>query len=286
MKKSFKDLIKGIVTSSLAAIAGTHGAEAAPVVTFNDSDTDMDKVSFGEAKKDLSYKLLLQINDDDSYSLSGHRSHSSHRSHRSHSSHRSGSSHYSHSSHYSSTTTTTTRSTTSSSSSSTYVSPSSYTVGSRVMKKDLYGADVKQLTDGLVKSEYIKSSQVKKNTSGYVLYDDTVFEAVKAFQKDMGLTADGIAGSTTCDKLEAYAKTYYKLGDRVLKVGMSGTDVAEMKNYLIDKGYLQGTTVKGAILFDTTIENALKAFLADVGLEWAGQTDSDIVFYVKKKYND
>jgi murein L,D-transpeptidase YcbB/YkuD len=154
------------------------------------------------------------------------------------------------------------------------------------MKKDLYGADVKQLTDWLVKCEYMKSSQVKKNTSGYVLYDDTVFEAVKAFQKDMGLTADGIAGSTTCDKLEAYAKTYYKLGDRVLKVGMSGTDVAEMKNYLIDKGYLQGTTVKGAILFDSTIENALKAFLADVGLEWAGQTDSDIVFYVKKKYND
>ena len=102
----------------------------------------------------------------------------------------------------------------------------------------------------------------------------------------MGLTADGIAGSTTCDKLEAYAKTYYKLGDRVLKVGMSGTDVAEMKNYLIDKGYLQGVTVKGVILFDTTIESALKAFLADVGLEWAGQTDSDIVFYVKKKYND
>ena len=78
--------------------------------------------------------------------------------------------------------------------------------------------------------------------------------------------------------------------DAVLEVlrrgGMSGTDVAEMKNYLIDKGYLQGAPVKGTILFDTTIENALKAFLADVGLEWAGQTDSDIVFYVKKKYNE
>ena len=54
-----------------------------------------------------------------------------------------------------------------------------------------------------------------------------------------------------------------------------------LKNYLIDKGYLQGTIVKGVILFDTTIENALKAFLADVGLEWAGQTDS-----LKKKYDD
>ena len=58
MKKSFKDLIKGIVTSSIAAIAGTHGADAAPVVTFNDIDTDSEKEVFGEAKKDLSYKLV------------------------------------------------------------------------------------------------------------------------------------------------------------------------------------------------------------------------------------
>ena len=285
MKKSFKDLIKGIVTSSIAAIAGTHGADAAPVVTFNDIDTDSEKEVFGGAKKDLSYKLMLQINSDDSYALSGHRSHSSHRSHRSHSSHRSGSSHYSHSSHYSSTTTTSSSSTTSSST-STYVSPSSYTVGSRVMKKDLYGADIKQLTDWLVKCEYLKASQVYKNTSGYVVYNDDVVNAVKAFQKDMGLSVDGSAGSTTIEKLKAYAASYYKLGDRVLKVGMTGTDVSQMKNYLIDKGYLEGPKAKGAILFDANIENGLKAFLADVGLDWNGQTDSDIVFYVKKQYND
>ena len=285
MKKSFKDLIKGIVTSSIAAIAGTHGADAAPVVTFNDIDTDSEKEVFGEDKKDLSYKLMLQINSDDSYALSGHRSHSSHRSHRSHSSHRSGSSHYSHSSHYSSTTTTSSSSTTSSST-STYVSPSSYTVGSRVMKKDLYGADIKQLTDWLVKCEYLKASQVYKNTSGYVVYNDDVVNAVKAFQKDMGLSVDGSAGSTTIEKLKAYAASYYKLGDRVLKVGMTGTDVSQMKNYLIDKGYLEGPKAKGAILFDANIEKGLKAFLADVGLDWNGQTDSDIVFYVKKQYND
>ena len=154
------------------------------------------------------------------------------------------------------------------------------------MKKDSYGADVKQLTDWLVKCDYLKSTQVSKNYLDYVVYDDAVVNAVKAFQKDMGITVDGSAGSTTVDKLKSYATSYYKLGDRVLKVGMSGTDVAEMKNYLIDKGYLQGTIVKGVILFDTTIENALKAFLADVGLEWAGQTDSDIIFYLKKKYDD
>lgn len=282
MKKSFKDLIKGIVMSSLAAIAGTHGTDAAPAVKFNDTDADSDEFSFGEVKKDLSYKLLLQINSDDSYSLSGHRSHSSHRSHRSHSSHRSGSSHYS---HYSSTTTTRSSSTMSGNS-STYVSPSSYKIGSRVMKKDLYGSDVKQLTDWLVKCDYLDSSMVTKNSSGYVVYDDVVVTSVKEFQKDMEILVDGNAGQITVDKLKAYADAYHKLGDRILKVGMSGTDVSEMKNYLIDKGYLEAPKAKGAILFDVTIENGLKSFLADVGLEWLGQTNSDIVFFVKKKYDD
>ena len=51
MKKSFKDLIKGIVTSSIAAIAGTHGADAAPVVTFNDIDTDSEKRSLAKLRR-------------------------------------------------------------------------------------------------------------------------------------------------------------------------------------------------------------------------------------------
>lgn len=285
MKKSFKDLIKGIVATSIAAIAGTHGAEAAPTVSFNDSDMDLDIASVGEAKKDLSYKLMLKINSDNTYDIAGHRSHSSHRSHRSHSSHRSGSSHYSHSSHYSSTTTT--RSTTSSSSSSSsYVSPSSYTLGSRTLNKDLYGADVKLLTDNLVKCEYLDKSKVKTNYSGYVVYDENVVDAVRRFQKDMGLTTDGIAGTTTITKLTAYAENFKKLGDRALSVGMSGTDVTEMKNLLIEKDYIEGTVSKGVSTFDVTLETALKTFLNDVGIEWTGKTDSDIVFYLKKKYND
>ncbi len=152
--------------------------------------------------------------------------------------------------------------------------------------RNLYGADVKQLTDLLVKCDYLQSSKVSKNSSGYVLYDEDVIDAVKRFQKDIGISVDGNAGTTTISKLKAFASTYYKLGDRVLSVGMNGTDVAEMRNYLIDKGYLTGTPSKKAITFDTVIEAGLKAFLNDVGLEWNGKTDSDIVFYVKKKYDD
>lgn len=285
MKKSFKDLIKGIVATSIAAIAGTHGADAVPSVTFSESDLDLDMVSQGESKKDLSYKLVLKINSDNTYDIAGHRSHSSHRSHRSHSSHRSGSSHYSHSSHYSSTTTT--RSTSGSISSfSSSVSPSSYRLGSRTLNKDLYGADVKLLTDNLVKYGYMNKSKVKTNYLGYVIYDENVVDAVKRFQKDMGLIADGIVGSTTISKLTAYEENFKKLGDRVLSVGMFGTDVTEMKNLLIEKGYLEGAESKGVSTFDVKLETALKAFLNDIGIEWAGKTDSDIIFYLKKKYND
>lgn len=286
MKKSFKDLIRGIVATSIAAIAGTHGAEAAPTVSFGDLNLDLDVESMSDAKKDLSYKMLLKLNSDNSYDLVGHRSHSSHRSHRSHSSHRSGSSHYSHSSHYSSTTTTRGTSSSSSSSSSLYASPSSYKLGTRTLNKDLYGSDVKLLTDNLVKCEYLDKSKVKTNYSGYVVYDENVVDAVKRFQKDMGLTADGIAGTTTITKLTAYAENFKKLGDRALSVGMSGTDVTEMKNLLIEKGYIEGAASKGVSTFDVTLETALKAFLNDVGIEWTGKTDSDIVFYLKKRYND
>ena len=102
----------------------------------------------------------------------------------------------------------------------------------------------------------------------------------------MDLTVDGVAGTTTINKLDSYAEKFRKLGDRVLSVGMYGTDVTEMKNLLIEKGYIKGKTVKGITTFDTAIESALKLFLNDVGIEWTGKTDSDIVFYLKKKYND
>ena len=95
---------------------------------------------------------------------------------------------------------------------------------------------MKLLTDNLVKCEYLDKSKVKTNYSGYVVYDENVADAVKRFQKDMGLTEDGIAGTTTITKLTAYAENFKKFGDRVLSVGMSGTDVTEMKNLLIEKG--------------------------------------------------
>lgn len=52
MKKNFKNLIKRIIATSIAAIAGTHGAEAIPMVSFNESDLDLDIASMEEAQSD------------------------------------------------------------------------------------------------------------------------------------------------------------------------------------------------------------------------------------------
>lgn len=298
MKKSLSDLIKGVIASSVAAIAGTHGADAAPAYTFKDAQSDATKEANAEVKKDLSYKLLLTMNADESYMLSGHRSHSSHSSHRSHSS---GSSHYSHSSHsssshyssshYSSSTTTATKPSTSSSSSSssimsTYKSSGSYTIGDRPIKKDLYGSDVKTASDYLVKLGYLNEDKISKNSSGYVVCDDAFVEAISSFEKDNSMAVDGALSILELSTLKSIAAEFKNLGDRELTVGMKGTDVAQMKNLLIEKKYIEAEPVKVAILFDDELLGYLNRFLEDIGLDWEGKVDSQMVYFLKKKYDE
>lgn len=152
----------------------------------------------------------------------------------------------------------------------------------------MYGSDVKTASDHLVKLGYLKSSKVSKNTSGYVVYNNDMVEATKAYEKDKGLTVDGQISSTTATSLSSDASTYRELGSRDLTVGMSGTDVAQMKNLLIDKQYIEGMPLGryDSILFSTALLEKLKLFLDDIGLEWEGKVDSQIVHFLKKKYDD
>lgn len=276
MKSRLKKLLKGVIVSSMATLANTYGAEAMPTYQFSDNPSDDATDEYGESSKNGSIKMLLHLNSDDTYALSGHRSHSSHRnsSHRSHSSHRSGSSHYS---HYSSATT--------SGNTSSAVSPADYTLGSRTLSINTYGADVKALTDLLVKHKYIARSSVGTNYLGYVVYDSEVKNAVRAFQKDAGLSQDGIAGNATITQLQTWVPKVYNLGDRVLKKEMRGADVTQLKNILIDKGFLEKPFVKGETLFDTAIETALKRFQDSIGIDTTGTVDAQ-TFYFLKKQND
>lgn len=275
MKPKLKNLLRGIVISSMATLANSYGAEAMPAYRFSDDSDDTPADEYGQTAKDTNVKMLLHLNSDDTYTLAGHRSHSSHRSHnshRSHSSHRSGSSHYS---HYSS-------ATTSRSTSTSSISPSDYTLGSRTLSLNSYGADVKALTDLLVKHKYIEKASVNTNYLGYVVFDSEVRDAVRSFQKDAGITQDGIAGSSTIAKLQVWIPHNYNLGDRLLKKGMQGTDVTQLKNILIDKEYIDKPFVKGKTDFDIEIERALKRFQDSIGIEATGEVDTQTLYFLKK----
>ena len=145
-----------------------------------------------------------------------------------------------------------------------------------------YGADVKALTDLLIKHKYIARSSVNTNYLGYVVYDSDVRSAVMAFQKDAGLSQDGIAGNATIAKLQTWIPKIYNLGDRVLERGMRGTDATQLKNILIDKGFLEKPFVKGEILFDDTMETALKKFQDSIGIDATGKVDMQTFYFLKK----
>ena len=66
---------------------------------------------------------------------------------------------------------------------------------------------------------------------------------------------------------------------------MSEISPFELKNILIDKGFLEKPFVKGETLFDTAIETALKRFQDSIGIDTTGMVDAQ-TFYFLKKQND
>ena len=102
---------------------------------------------------------------------------------------------------------------------------------SRTLSINTYGADVKALTDLLVKHKYIARSSVGTNYLGYVVYDLEVRNAVRAFQKDAGLSQDGIAGNATITQLQTWVPKVYNLGDRVLKKRNAGRGCNPTEKY-------------------------------------------------------
>ncbi len=156
------------------------------------------------------------------------------------------------------------------------------------MTKDLYGTDIKAASDHLFKLGYLKTNQVTRNTSGDVVFNDDMVEATKSYEKDKGLIEDGTISKDLAATLASDASNYRPLGSRDLTLGMSGTDVTEMKNLLIEKGYIKGATLDkyDSSTFNISLLDSLKLFLNDIGLEWEEKVDSQIVRFLKKKYDD
>ena len=119
------------------------------------------------------------------------------------------------------------------------------------MRKDDTGADVAQLQEALIQLGYL-SGKADGN------YGTKTVEAVRAFQKANGLTADGAAGEqtqrvlyggnakaanvkTTAAPQQAATATAAPATSGTLKVGSTGTDVQTLQQKLIELGYLKGS---------------------------------------------
>jgi N-acetylmuramoyl-L-alanine amidase len=101
--------------------------------------------------------------------------------------------------------------------------------------------------------------------SASALFDLTVDTAVRHFQQQRGLTADGIVGPETYRHLN---EARWRLGDRVLSHVVSnlqvGDDVAQLQQRLQDMGFTPGR-VDGIFGADTA--QALSEFQRNMGLQ-------------------
>lgn len=128
----------------------------------------------------------------------------------------------------------------------------------------------------------MKVSDIDRSSSGDVICNLKMTSAIKTFQKDAKLQADGIAGTGTIRILKGWLTTEYTLGDRVLKKGMKGTDVTQLKNLLMEKGFMKGEHTNFATLFDDLLENVIMAIQKTAGIEVTGEVNKETLAYIKK----
>ncbi len=128
----------------------------------------------------------------------------------------------------------------------------------------------------------VRMTQVRLAELGYYnggadgLFGSSTASAVKAFQRNNNLQADGQAGEQTLDKLfsdnaKAAAtpvKTANPNADRVMISGMEGNDVYSLQKRLIELRYLNG--VPDAV-FGVETEQAVRAFQENNGMQADGK---------------
>lgn len=143
-----------------------------------------------------------------------------------------------------------------------------YNAGYPVLRVGSTGSDVSDLQARLTELGYYTGTIDGKYSTG-------TQSAVTEFQSRNGLTADGIAGRATQDKLysaSAQPKTVSasttESGYTLLKEGASGLEVRKLQGRLAELGYYAGG-VDG--IYGSTTTSAVKAFQRANGLSSDGQ---------------
>lgn len=146
-----------------------------------------------------------------------------------------------------------------------------YNAGYPVLRVGSTGSDVSDLQARLTELGYYTGTIDGKYSTG-------TQSAVTEFQSRNGLTADGIAGRATQDKLysaSAQPKTVSagttESGYTLLKEGASGLEVRKLQGRLAELGYYAGG-VDG--IYGSTTTSAVKAFQRANGLSGDGQAGS------------
>jgi N-acetylmuramoyl-L-alanine amidase len=105
---------------------------------------------------------------------------------------------------------------------------------------------------------------VAGNPAGDTVFDQTVEQAVRAFQQQRGLTTDGVVGSAT---FRALRDSTYHLGGRPLAYlvsqPMTGDDVFTLQERLLELGYDAG---RPDGTFGAQTEQALRSFQREYGM--------------------
>lgn len=126
-----------------------------------------------------------------------------------------------------------------------------------ILKKGMENDDVVKLQEKLIKLCLLNS-----RPTGY--FGDLTHSAVIRFQREHGLTPDGIAGPKTIEKLE------YLLGKPTLNKGMSGSEVSILQNDLKKLGFFE---VEPTGNFGDITEESVKKFQGKYNLEATGIVD-------------
>ena len=144
------------------------------------------------------------------------------------------------------------------------------------LKNGSTGSEVRELQRRLRELGYLSGSADGD-------FGDATEQAVRAFQRNNGLTVDGKVGSATLEKLYSSSAKAAATATRKptakptntsftsLKLGSSGTDVREMQQRLRDLGYLDSWADGD---FGEATEEAVKAFQRRNGLTPDGKAGS------------
>ena len=136
----------------------------------------------------------------------------------------------------------------------------------------------------------VKDLQTKLKKLGYYDayvdgdYGDTTVAAVKAFQKKYNLTADGIAGIETLNKLDsAYKNANSDKDDDSLRMGDSGSAVKDLQTKLKKLGYYSGTVDS---TFGSGTYAAVRAFQKKYNLTADGIAGSETLKKLDSAYKN